>query len=131
MPGRETAVLSGSGLEQKVADLAVRLGLQTRGQYKAGRRVWGCERLIDLVLMDKSTRKVLGVECKYQGTAGTAEEKIPSTIKDIGAWPIPGIVVFDGPGFSAHMRSYLISTGKAVEFPDLENWLKLFFGLEL
>ncbi|HEY3381709.1 MAG TPA: hypothetical protein VGK32_08070 [Vicinamibacterales bacterium] len=57
------------------------------------------------------------------------EEKIPSTILDINAWPIPGILVFAGEGFSAQMRSYLYSTGKAVGFEDLEAWLRLFFGL--
>jgi len=131
MPGRDAAVLSGNALEDKVAALAESLGLESRRQYRAGRRLWGSERRIDVVLRDKSSRKVLGVECKRQETAGSAEEKIPSTIKDIEAWPIPGLVVFDGPGFSENMRQYLLSTGKAVELSDLENHLRLFFGLEL
>lgn len=60
---------------------------------------------------------------------GVPEEKIPSVIQDIGAWPIPGLVVFDDQGFSKERRMYLLSTGKAVEFEDLEAWLKLFFSL--
>ena len=131
MSGRETAVLSGQSLEEKVAALAQSLGLESRREYRAGRRLWGSERRIDVILRDKATRKVLGVECKCQNTPGSAEEKIPSTIKDIEAWPIPGLVVFDGPGFSENMRQYLLSTGKAVELADLENHLRLFFGLEL
>ncbi|HVA66820.1 MAG TPA: PD-(D/E)XK nuclease superfamily protein [Elusimicrobiota bacterium] len=130
MPGRDAAVSSGSALEDKVTALAEGLGLESRRQYRAGRRLWGRERHIDIILRDKKSQKTLGIECKYQGGAGTADEKIPSTIKDIEAWPIPGIVVFDGEGFES-MRPYLLSTGKAVEFPDLGNWLKLFFGLEL
>ena len=47
------------------------------------------------------------------------------------AWPIPGIVVFSGDGFSPYMRSFLIASGRAVELPDLEAWLRLFFGLPL
>ena len=62
------------------------------------------------------------------GVGGTAEEKIPATIQNIAAWPIPGLVVFAGGGFSDNMRSYLHSTGKAVAFEDLESWLRLFFG---
>jgi hypothetical protein len=27
------------------------------------------------------------------------------------------------------MRSYLYSTGKAVDLDDLDDWLKLFFGI--
>jgi hypothetical protein len=40
------------------------------------------------VLRHLETRKNLGVECKYQGTQGTAEEKIAGAIEDIRAWPI-------------------------------------------
>ncbi|MCY4027141.1 MAG: hypothetical protein OXH75_12630 [Acidobacteria bacterium] len=69
------------------------------------------------------------LECKFQGTGGSAEEKIPATIQDIAAWPIPGLVVFEGSGFSANMRAYLHSTGKAVAYEDLRGWLTLFFGL--
>lgn len=75
------------------------------------------------------TRRTLGIECKYQGQPGSAEEKIAATIRDIEHWPIPGIVVIDGPGFSRNMESYLVSTGKVVRFEDLEDWLRLYFGL--
>ena len=77
------------------------------------------------------TRKTLGIECKYQGVPGTAEEKIPSVINDIAAWPIPGLVVFAGAGFTGNMKLFLISTGKAVELTELNPWLCLFFGLPL
>ena len=83
------------------------------------------------MLTHPQSRKTLGLECKFQGVRGTAEEKIPATIKDIEAWPIPGLVVFAGAGFTENMRSFLISTGKAVEFEDLKPWLCLFFGLPL
>ena len=73
----------------------------------------------------------LGLECKFQGVPGTAEEKIPTTIQDISAWPIPGLVVFSGEGFSPYMRSFLIASGRSVELEDLEAWLRLFFGLPL
>ena len=58
----------------------------------------------------------------------TTENSSPR-FQDLDAWPIPGLVVFHGGGFSTNMRSYLHSTGKAVAFTDLEDWLRLFFGL--
>ncbi|MBI4498986.1 MAG: hypothetical protein HY689_13930 [Chloroflexi bacterium] len=131
MPGRSAAPLSGRDLEDTVARLAEGLGLEVRRGVRVGRRLWGAERVIDLVLTESVQRKRLGVECKFQGARGTAEEKIPATISDIAAWPIPGIVVFSGNGFTANMRSYLLSTGRAVEVDDLEPWLRLFFGLSL
>jgi hypothetical protein len=129
MPGRGAAGRSGQHLEQQVVELARRLGLETRRQVRVGRRLWGSVRIIDVVATEPVSRKTLGMECKFQGGPGTAEEKLPALIEDIRAWPIPGIVVFDGPGFSDNMRLYLYSTGKAVAFEDLEEWLRLFFGL--
>jgi hypothetical protein len=129
MPGRATAVANGDELERQVLALAARLGLQARTQVRVGRRIWGAVRRIDVVLTHQETRRTLGLECKFQGSQGTAEEKIPSTIQDIAAWPIPGIVVFGGEGFSPNMVAFLISTGKAVEFEDLPPWLALYFGL--
>ena len=89
----------------------------------------GAVRRIDVVLTHSETRRTLGIECKAQDVKGSAEEKIPATIQDISAWPIQGLVVFDGAGFSRNMRSFLIASGKAVEFGDLREWLTLFFGL--
>ena len=128
MAGGKKAVKSGAELQNAVADLATDPGLEVRKGFVAGRRLWGAEREIDVIVTHPGSRKSMGLECKYQGIGGSAEEKIPATILDVSAWPIPGLVVFSGEGFSANMRSYLMSTGRAVEFEDLEDWLKLFFG---
>ena len=129
MPGKAAAVESGRDLEEKVAAIGARLGLKVERQVKVGRRIWGAQRRIDVVLKDTHTRVSLGVECKFQGSAGSAEEKIPATIEDIGAWPIRGLVVYAGEGFSENLKAFLLSTGKAVELEDLETWLELYFGL--
>jgi hypothetical protein len=129
--GLATAVRSGDLLVKQVARMAFALGLEAREQFKLGRRIWGAERRIDVVITNPIDRRRLGVECKYQGTTGTAEEKIPAIIQDLAAWPIPGLVVFDGEGFTTHMRNFLIASGKAVALEDLEAWLRLFFGLPL
>lgn len=131
MPGRATAVANGNDLVKAVSALAETLGLQAKEQVRVARRIWGAVRNIDVVLTDPISRKRLGVECKFQAVSGTAEEKVPSTIQDIAAWPIPGIVVFAGTGFTDNMRAFLISSGKAVEFTEVEAWLRLFFGLAL
>ncbi|HML24718.1 MAG TPA: hypothetical protein PKD09_23895 [Aggregatilinea sp.] len=131
MPGRGRAVQSGQDMEFEVMQLAEALGLEARRQFRVGRRIWGAVRVIDVVVRHPDTRQTLGIECKYQGSTGSAEEKIPSTVLDIEAWPIAGIIVFAGEGFSGNMRSYLYSTGKAVDLEDLDMWLRLFFGLDL
>ena len=129
MSGTARAVESGNALRDQVLELGKDLGLKVRKEVRVGRRLWGAVRSIDVVLTDRQSRKSLGVECKFQSQPGSAEEKIPTTIEDIRAWPIDGLVVFAGDGFSKNMRAYLYSTGLAVELEDLEDWLNLFFGL--
>jgi hypothetical protein len=129
MAGGAYAVTSGAELRDKVAALAQELGLQVKIEVRVGRRLWGAVRCIDVIVTRPDTGKTLGIECKYQGSGGTAEEKVPATMQDISAWPIPGIVVFGGEGFSPNMVAYFHSTGKAIWLADLEAWLRLFFGL--
>jgi hypothetical protein len=129
MAGKATAVKNGEELKLAVAELGKNLGLEAKTEVKVGRRIWGAKRYIDVVLTHPATRIRLGIEAKYQGMSGSAEEKIPSTLKDIEAWPIRGIVVVDGEGFSDNMRGFLVSTGKVVDFEDLEDWVRLYFGL--
>jgi len=131
MAGGAKAVSSGDELVKAVCALAKGLKLETNEQYKVAKRIWGADRRIDVVVRHKDTGKTLGIECKFQEVGGTAEEKIPTTIQDISAWPIAGIVVFAGNGFTPNMRSFLVSTGKAVAFEDLEPWMRLYFGLPL
>src|SRR5438034_10107564 len=131
MAGKALAVSNGDQLAKAVVLQANELGLDANEQVRVARRIWGAVRHIDVVLTHPQTRKTLGIECKFQSVPGTAEEKIPSIINDIAAWPIPGLVVFAGAGFTENMKLFLISTGKAVEFPELDPWLRLFFGLPL
>lgn len=131
MAGGAKAVASGDELCKAVCELARVLGLEVREQFKVARRIWGAERRIDVILKEPQSGKTLGIECKFQGVLGTAEEKIPSIIQDIAAWPIEGLVVFSGQGFTSNMKSFLVSTGKAVDLEDLDPWLRLYFGLSL
>ena len=131
MPGRSRSTLTGVQFREQVAERAAALGLMVAREVEVGRRLWGSKRRIDLILTAPESGQRLGVECKYQRTPGTAQEKIPAVIADIESWPIDGIVAYDGPGFSENMRAYLDSTGKAIALADLEVWLRLYFGLEL
>jgi hypothetical protein len=129
MAGKSTAVKNGSELKRIVVEIGESLGLVATVEVKVGRRIWGAVRNIDVVLTDPMTRQRIGLECKYQGSTGSAEEKVQATLEDIRAWPIKGLVVIAGSGFSQNMRGYLISTGNVVDVEDLSDWLRLFFGL--
>lgn len=131
MAGKAKAYRAGDELAKRVVGVAQNLNLQAREQFKCGRRIWGAERRIDVILTEPISKRRLGIECKAQDSKGTAEEKIVATIQDMDAWPIAGLLVFSGDGFSDKMRSFMIASGKAVDFEDLDPWLRLFFGLDL
>ena len=87
--GRLFEPTSWQGLTSACAEIARDLGLDVETEVYVGRRIWGARRRIDIVVTDRAQRRSLGIEAKYQKSAGSAEEKIPSTIEDIRAWPIP------------------------------------------
>ena len=99
MPGKGKAVGSGIDLRDRVVAVARELGLDVRTEVRVARRLLGAVRQIDVIASDSTSGRSLGMECKFQGTSGSAEEEIPATVQDIAAWPIPGIVVFEGEGF--------------------------------
>jgi len=131
MSAEKVEIKNSNELIASIVELAKTLGLETREEYNVAKRIWGANRNIDVILRDPRTSKVLGIECKFQKTPGTIEEKLPAIIEDIKAWPMNGIVVYGGEGITVNMKSYLVSTGKALEFGELESWLKLYFGLPL
>ena len=122
-------IKSGRELEQGVANLGEALGLEARTQVRMGKRIWGRGRQVDVVLRHPNSGQRLGIECKFQNVVGTAEEKIPLTITDIEAWPIRGLVVVHGKGFSPDFRAFIRASGRVVEFEDLANWLGFYFDL--
>ena len=77
MAGKAAAVASGDGLVKEVAALGVQLGLQAREQFKCGRRVWGAERFIDVVLTEPgSRRRRQATQCasRYAGNCRRRED---------------------------------------------------------
>jgi hypothetical protein len=125
------AVSVGGRLVDRVEALARSMNLETRREFRLGRRLWGAERRIDLLLTHRETRERVGVECKSQNSGGSAEEKLIATADDIERWPLRGLIVLEGDGFTDAMRNYVVGSGKAVAFDDLEVWLRIFFKLEL
>jgi len=116
-------------LERAVVRAGETLDLEAETQVAPGQRIWGRDRRIDVLLTRPETGVMLGVECRFQRTAGSTEEKILATISDINAWPIRGIVVMHGDGFSPDFKAFTRSSGKMVEFDELPTWLRSYFGL--
>ncbi len=83
------------------------------------------------MLREPEQRLRLGIECKYQGVGGTAEEKIPATLQDIEAWAMRGIVVIHGTGFSRDFPAFARASGKVLSFDELADFLVDYFDLPM
>ncbi len=122
-------IKSGADLEHAVAIVGKALGLEVERQVVMGDRIWGPRRHVDVVLSKPASERILGIECKFQRSKGTVEEKIPLTVDDMEDWPIRGIVVIHGEGFSKDFRPFLKGRGRIVEYKRLAEWLRFYFRL--
>ena len=122
---------SGPDLEQAVARVGRALGLDVETQVVMGDRIWGPRRCVDVVFSHPTKALMLGVECRYQARPSTDEERIPLLLHDVAAWPISGIVVLHGDGFSPGFETFVRQYGHVVKLEDLTTWLQLHFHLPL
>lgn len=75
-------------------------GIAIYREVFVGKSIIGKNRIIDILIIDDATRQGLAVECKYQASQGTVDEKIPYALDDMRAMRMPGIIAYAGGGFS-------------------------------
>ncbi len=94
-------------------------GLDVFEEVSAGTSIIGKQRRLDLLLIDQRQNKAMALECKFQDSAGTVDEKIPYALDDLAALPIPGVIVYAGKGFSEGVLHLLQSASRAAYcWPD-------------
>lgn len=89
-------------------------GISVYTELELGKTIIGKNRKIDIFLVRKSDGEVLGIECKYQSTGGTTDEKIPYALEDLRSMWIPGVLVYAGEGWSDGIRHTLAGSREAV-----------------
>lgn len=75
-------------------------GLVVYLEISLGKTVIGKDRCIDVFVVRPSDRKAVAIECKYQDSLGTVDEKIPYALQDLEALWMPGILAYAGRGWS-------------------------------
>ena len=75
-------------------------GILVYREVFVGKSIIGKNRIIDILIIEQERREGLAVECKYQASQGTVDEKIPYALDDMRAMRMPGIIVYAGGGFS-------------------------------
>lgn len=96
LSGKEYADLIAAYLTRNYGEV----GLVVHREVSLGKSIIGKNRKIDLLCVHQPSQRAVGIECKFQGSQGTADEKIPYTLADLEAMHVPAFVAYAGEGFS-------------------------------
>lgn len=137
--------MTGAGYANLVASyVATRFGSRTLKVYreiKVGKTIIGKNRCVDIFCVSEDSQKAFAIECKFQDSQGTVDEKIPYALDDLRALPMAGCIAYAGHGFSAgvlHMlaasrhAAYCLPTAgqtdTTVDTKELDHLLAVHFG---
>jgi hypothetical protein len=98
-------------------------GLVVYREVSMGKTIIGKNRHVDVLVLRPETSTVLAIECKYQDTLGTVDEKIPYAIQDMQAMGVPVCLAYAGGGFSSgilHMLAACPIAAQCLPAPSLE-----------
>ena len=115
--------------------------LKVYREIKVGKTIIGKNRCIDIFCVSDDTQKAFAIECKFQDSQGTVDEKIPYALDDLRALPMAGCIAYAGQGFSdgvLHMlaasrhAAYCLptigQTETTAETKELDHVLAVHFG---
>jgi hypothetical protein len=98
-------------------------GLTVYREVSMGKTIIGKNRHVDILVIHEQRSVVLAIECKYQDTLGTVDEKIPYAIQDMQAMGVPVCLAYAGAGFSSgilHMLAACPIASQCLPAPSLE-----------
>jgi hypothetical protein len=75
-------------------------GLKVYREIRVGKTIIGKNRCIDIFCVCEQTNRAFAIECKFQGSEGTVDEKVPYALDDLRALPMAGCIAYAGAGFS-------------------------------
>ena len=109
MSGAEYANLVASYVAKRYAPR----GLTVYREVRVGKTIIGKDRCIDIFCVGKDSQKAFAIECKFQDSQGTVDEKIPYALDDVRALPMAGCIAYAGQGFSAGVLHMLAASPHA------------------
>ena len=118
MTGTEYANLVASYVARRFASR----GLTVYREVRVGKTIIGKDRCIDIFCVSGDASKAFAIECKFQDSQGTTDEKIPYALEDLRALPMTGCIAYAGQGFSdgiLHMLRAAPDAAYCMPTPDL------------
>jgi hypothetical protein len=88
-------------------------GLKVYREIRVGKSIIGKNRCIDVFCVREADSTAFAVECKFQDSVGTVDEKIPYALDDLNALPMAGCIAYAGKGFSDGVLHMLNASPRA------------------
>ena len=88
-------------------------GLKVYREVRVGKSIIGKNRCIDVFCVREEDSRAFAIECKYQESVGTVDEKIPYALDDLDALPMAGCIAYAGKGFSDGVLHMLNASPRA------------------
>ena len=137
MTGAEYANLVASYLATRFASR----GLKVYREVRVGKTIMGKDRCVDIFCVSDEGQKAFVIECKFQDSHGTVDEKIPYALEDVRSLAMSGCIAYGGSGFSSgvihmlaaspHAAYCMPATGQGIGTSDtreLDHVLAVHFG---
>lgn len=96
-------------------------GLAVYREIRVGKSIIGKNRCIDVFCVRETDSRAFAVECKYQDSPGTVDEKIPYALDDLDALPMAGCIAYAGRGFSDGVLHMLNASPRAAYCLPIEG----------
>ena len=78
-------------------------------QYEVGESIYGKRRRVDLILYHPVLHpSCLCIQCKWQSSGGSVEEKYPYEVESIAQGGYDTIIILDGGGYTPGARQWLV-----------------------
>ncbi len=97
-------------------------------QVTIGLTIYATPRKVDFILHHPSKWPAsLVIQCKWQSTSGTTDEKLPFEVECINQGRFPTIVVLDGSGYRDGAKQWLLGqrNEKLIEVVDMHGITRL------
>ena len=140
MQPRISGNLTGSSLEQSVQALLLQAGydpvptaplffaMRDMGQpiyahqCETGRDIYGKQRRVDFILYHpRKWPESLVIQCKWQASRGSVEEKYPFEVLNIQVDGYPAIILLDGGGYSHGAEQWLKGQAGKIQLKHVFN----------
>ena len=116
-------------------------GLKVYREIRVGKSIIGKNRCIDVFCVNDEDHNAFAIECKFQDSPGTVDEKIPYALDDLAALPMAGCIAYAGKGFSegvlhmlgaapraAYCLPFAAQAESSAETRELDHMLATHFG---